>query len=130
MRSKPADSAASAISASFAPSRGGPPSQVVATIWRPSFIAPKRAAPAVPRRAIGITSSVERQGAALDDHDARPRVRVPAKGPARRDPVLQHVEIGFTLGVDRGLPAARERLRVDLVEPPHREEGAGHPRYG
>src|SRR5206468_6834542 len=71
------------------------------------------------RRAVGIVSSVERQGAALDDHEARPRVRVPAKGPARRDPVLQDVEIGFTLGVDPGLPAARERLRVDLVELPH-----------
>src|SRR2546428_105686 len=66
-------------------------------------------------RALGIIGSVQGQGARLDDYEARPWVRVPAKAPAGRDLVLQDPDIGFTLGVDPGLPGARIRdgLRVD-----------------
>src|SRR5258708_10819544 len=78
-------------------------------------------------RAGGIIASVEGQGARLDDHEARPRVRVPAKTPALHNRVLQDVEIRFTLGTDPGLPAARKRFRFDLLELPHGEDLAGDP---
>src|SRR3989441_7862407 len=76
-------------------------------------------------RAGGVVSAVEGQGTRLDDHEARARVRVPAKGSARRDSVLQDPDIRFTLGVDPGLPLTRERLRIDLVELSDGEDRAG-----
>jgi hypothetical protein len=54
------------------------------------------------RCAGGIVGLVEGRGAGLHDDEAGAGVAVPAEGPARRDRVLQHVEVRGALGPDSG----------------------------
>ena len=54
------------------------------------------------RCAGGVVPSVQGQGAGLQDHQARPRMRVPAEAHAWRDLVLEHVEIRLALCIDPG----------------------------
>src|SRR5262245_38580157 len=55
-------------------------------------------------RARWVVGQVEGGCAGLDDRQAGAGVAVPAEAPARGDRVLQHVEIGGSLGLDPGGP--------------------------
>ena len=81
-----------------------------------------------------IVGHIERRRAGLDDHQARPRMAVPAERRSRLDRVLQHVEIRCALRLEPGLPEVRPPARVDVglrqrvegLEPPDPECRCDH----
>src|SRR4030095_5891294 len=68
------------------------------------------------RRARGIVAKVKRRGSGRNDDQAGSGVAVPAECPAGHDRVSQDMEVRGSFSVDPGLPVARLRVGIDLVE--------------
>jgi hypothetical protein len=81
-------------------------------------------------RAGRVVAQVKRGGSGRDDHQAGSGVAVPAECPAGQDRVPQDMEVRGSFRVDVGLPVARLRIGVNVVEGGNTKRLCRHARWG